>query len=613
MSNIDKQDGHFIGNFACVQCESSDAMALYRKEGDEGAYLDAFCRGASNCGYIKPSVIAEHYDVDNMPAPKVRRKINLQELEKIESEGFFGWKKRGTGAKVAEKYSVHTVVDMEARKLTDRYYKITRAGETVGYKRRMLPKDFSRPVGDVGATSELFGQSVFEKGQRYLCICTGEEDALAVAEALHTVKDGKEYWTPVVSVTCGDGAIPKQIKSNFDYINSFEKVILMFDNDESAQAQVEVVARLLNPGKVHIAKLSMKDPCEMMGSGKEGDLRNAFWKAEKFSPIDVCSLGELWDEYENAENVEIMSLPSAFDELSDLMGGGIAAGEVTVIGALTSVGKSTILNLITHHAAFVEGRKTGIIPLESSPKEVIDGMLSIYVEENLALKKHSEKDMVKLKAEFKKMIGNDDKMMVINHHGSFQSADEMLDKCRWMIKAGGCEVVVIDPLQLAVPSNENGVIDNFMDSLLKLAKETNAKIIVVSHMRKPKDDNPHSVSEYDLKGSASINQVAFNTILLSRDKISSDKMVKNSTKVTLVKCRRTGGTGDGGWLYYDALSAKLKAGSDPYAQADMAIFEPEAGDMQKPERVANDNFDDKPTEAPWDVADEKSEEDEQLF
>lgn len=591
----DKTDGIFLGNFACVSCESSDAMSLYRKEGDDGPYLDAFCRGASACGYIKPSVIEEHYDVNNMPAPKVRRKINLQEIEKIESYGFYGWKKRGTGAVVAEKYGVHTVVNPEARKLTDRYYKITREGETVGYKRRILPKDFSRPVGDVGATSELFGQSVFEKGQRYLCITTGEEDCLAVSEALHTVKDGKEFWTPVVSVTCGDGAIPKQIRANFDYINSFEKVILMFDNDESAQKQVEVVARLLNPGKVHIAKLSMKDPCEMMGAGKENDLRNAFWKAEKFSPVDVCSLGELWSEFENSVEDDIIGLPPEFSELAEMMGGGPAAGEVTVIGALTSVGKSTILNNIVYHAAFKENRKAGLMYLESSPKEIVRSMLSIHMEENLSLRKHSEMDMKKLRTQFMEMVGDDSKIMTVNHNGSFRSVDEMFDKIRWLVKAGGCEMVVIDPLQAAVPSNENSVIDNFMDNLLKLAKETSASIVVVSHMKKPDDDKPHGVSEYSLKGSSAINQIAFNTLLLSRDKVSNDKNIQNSTKLTLVKCRRTGITGNAGWLRYDPTSAKLKAGEDPYTQADISMFEQEVGDMVRPESTPNDDFDFKTT------------------
>lgn len=193
------------------------------------------------------------------------------------------------------------------------------------------------------------------------------------------------------------------------------------------------------------------------------------------------------------------------------------------------------------------------------------------------------------------MVGKDDKMMVVNHHGSFQSPDEMMEKCRWLVKAGGCELLVIDPLQAAVHSNENGVIDSFMDSLLKLAKETRAAIIVISHMRKPDDDKPHGVSEYSLKGSSSINQIAFNTLLISRDKVSDNQKIKNTTKLTLVKCRRTGMTGNAGWLNYDSTSAKLKAATDPYIEADLGVFEQEVGEMQKPDTTPNDDFDFKTT------------------
>jgi len=102
-----------------------------------------------------------------------------------------------------------------------------------------------------------------------------------------------------------------------------------------------------------------------------------------------------------------------------------------------------------------------------------------------------------------------------------------------------------------------------MDRLLKLSKETDVSIIVVSHMRKPSLTNPHNVNEYDLKGSGSINQIAFNTILLSRDKMAEDEYARNSTQVQVVKCRRTGITGSAGWLYYNGLTGRLERGEKP--------------------------------------------------
>ena len=89
-------------------------------------------------------------------------------------------------------------------------------------------------------------------------------------------------------------------------------------------------------------------------------------------------------------------------------------------------------------------------------------------------------------------------------------------------------------------------------------------------MRKPDGKDPHAVSEYDLLGSSSINQIAFNTILISRDKMAEDPIKKNATKLHLVKCRRTGETGAAGWLRYDVDTTHMYPMSNPY-EADDAL------------------------------------------
>ena len=153
--------------------------------------------------------------------------------------------------------------------------------------------------------------------------------------------------------------------------------------------------------------------------------------------------------------------------------------------------------------------------------------------------------------------------MFVDHQGSIRT-EEIFDKFNYLAKAEGCDIVIIDPIQAGVNSSDNSAIINFMDTLLKFAKETDTCVIAVSHMRKPLTENPHAVSEYDLLGSSSINQIAFNTILLSRDKMADDPIKRNATKLQLVKCRRTGTTGEAGWLRYDNDTTHLYATSNPY-------------------------------------------------
>ena len=133
-----------------------------------------------------------------------------------------------------------------------------------------------------------------------------------------------------------------------------------------------------------------------------------------------------------------------------------------------------------------------------------------------------------------------------------------------MIKGLDCDIIIIDPLQAGVKSNENKAIDDFMDRCLKMIKNTEVSMIIVSHMRQPPQGRgPHAVDEYDLKGSSSINQIATNTILLSRDKLAEDDYARNCTQVQLVKCRRTGRTGVAGWLFYENNTSRLVATQAP--------------------------------------------------
>jgi len=217
-----------------------------------------------------------------------------------------------------------------------------------------------------------------------------------------------------------------------------------------------------------------------------------------------------------------------------------------------------MVNEIAYHFWENTGKTIGCAFLEASRGEAIENLLTIQTGHNLSLEDRSNIDFDKLRTD----IITDGRILLLDHQGAVDT-DELFLKLRAMVKGNGCDVLIIDPLQAAVTSNSNETVDDFMDRLLKLAKETDVSIIVVSHMRKPSISNPHNVNEYDLKGSGSINQIAFNTILLSRDKMSEDEYTRNSTQVQVVKCRRTGITGSAGWLYYNSMTGRLERGEKP--------------------------------------------------
>lgn len=564
------ENGELLYHTSCISCSSSDAMAVYKKTSeDDVETIDAFCW---SCHKYFPAEKVEEYGVKEVSNKHKRKEVQV-DFTDIQALPKRGWKGRGIGRPTSVKYGVHTILD-DSLEIVERYYPSTLDGKIVGYKKRTANKDFTA-IGSCKATNELFGQSIFEPGQKYLVITTGEEDAMAFAEVLRSTKDdGTEYWTPCVSVTCGDGSIIKQFKANFEYITSFSKVVLAFDGDESGQRYLEEAARLLSPGKAFIAKFPQgyKDACDLLKAGKGSELKQIFWKAVPFSRVDVLHLEQLWDDFESEDNNVKIPFPPAWSHLNEMMSGGMEKGEITVIGALTSIGKSSLVNNIVYNLIENTRFKVGAMYLEGTKREVVRDLLSLDAGINLRTTNRENLNIEELKKRFFEGLAKKNQFVYVDHQGSI-STDEIFDKLNYLAKAEGCDVIIIDPIQAGVNSSDNGAIIQFMDTLLKFAKETDTCVCAISHMKKPSEDNPHAVSEYQLLGSSSINQIAFNTILISRDKLNDDPVKKSATRLQLVKCRRTGNTGEAGWLRYDHNTTHLFATSNPYLEQEQPTEE----------------------------------------
>lgn len=406
----------------------------------------------------------------------------------------------------------------------------------------------------------LFGQQTCREGGKYITVTEGEIDAMAVSQMF----DGK--W-PVVSLTHGAASAVKNVKENLEWLESFENITICFDNDAAGKKAVQDILPLFSHGKVRIVDLPLKDAGEMLEKGRMKDFISAWWDAKPYRPVDVVSFGDesCWEAFVRRGTEEITPFPEAYGTLNAMMNGGIAAGEVTVIGALTSIGKTTMIYNLLYGMVMESNKKIGAVFLESDKGETVEKIVSLHCGENISLIPANERDNSAYR-EFYDDFKSNEKVYMLDHLGS-SDVDELFSKMRWMVKGMDCDVIILDPLQAAVSSNENKTIDTFMDRCLKLAKETGVSIIIVSHMNKPQAKDAHDVHEYDLKGSGSINQIAFNTILLSRDKMSEDEYTQNCTKVQLVKCRRTGRTGLAGWLHYDMKTSVMSAGSPPEVKA----------------------------------------------
>jgi twinkle protein len=520
------ESSEFLGHQGCNKCGSSDALATY----SDG---HGYC---FNC-------LTHFKEVDGLEAIE----SNIVNYNKpVEMYGTpMAITDRRISLDTVKRYGV-TSDD------TKQYYPYyDKDGKLIGSKvRTVATKDFSTR-GDM-RQNVLFGQQLFKSGGRYVTVVEGELDAMAAYEML-----GSRY--SVVSVSKGAGGAVKDFKQNLEWLEGFENVVICFDNDPAGREAAEKCAQVLSPNKAKIVTLgAFKDASDYLKNNKVRQFTAEWWEAKAYRMTGVITLEDAWGDFIKRGTEEVIPFPGSFGMLNSMLNGGVAAGEITVVGALTSVGKTTMVNEIAYHFWKNTSKTIGCAFLEASNGEAVESLLTVHTGHNLSLEDRKNIDYDQLRTD----IITDGRILLLDHNGAVDT-DELFLKLRAMVKGNGCDVLIIDPLQAAVTSNSNETIDEFMDRLLKLAKETDVSIIVVSHMRKPSLTNPHNVNEYDLKGSGSINQIAFNTILLSRDKMAEDEYARNSTQVQVVKCRRTGITGSAGWLYYNALTGRLERGEKP--------------------------------------------------
>ena len=522
----------FVRHEPCPACGSSDALSRYSDN-------HAVC---FSC---------DHYIHGDGSIPNPNKTKNIRPIEMTGS--ITAIQDRRISQATAKHYGVSCETGADGS-ITKHHYPYFKGTDIVGSKVRTVATKEFYSTGDLGQAG-LFGQQAFNSGGKYITVTEGEIDAMAAYEM--------NGGFPAVSIRSGASSAVKDVKASLEYLESFEQVVICFDNDEAGKKASEAVLSLFSPRKAKVASLPLKDAGDMLKANRIKEYTKCWWSAEAYKPEGVVSLGDasVWDKFVTRGTEEVTPLPASFGSLNAMMNGGIAAGEVTVIGALTSIGKTTMVYNLVHGMYMESSKKIGCVFLEACVGETVEKLLSTYMGSNIADIPVADRDYDLYNKKYLEMAESD-KLHILDHQGALE-ADELFSKMQYLVKGLDCEVIILDPLQAAVMSNDNGVIDGFMDKCLKLAKNTGVSIIIVSHMRKPNAKDPHDIGEYDLKGSGSINQIAFNTILLSRDKMTDDDYARNCTKIQLVKCRRTGRTGVAGWLYYENTTSRLVATEAP--------------------------------------------------
>lgn len=404
---------------------------------------------------------------------------------------------------------------------------------------------------------ELYGEHLWaNRNKKIITITEGEKDMASYLEAC-------DMKFPCVSVPNGASNAAKDIKRRLEWLSQYDKIVLMFDNDEAGEKALEECLPLFPAGKVAVAPLpeEFNDANDMLVEGNKNDLKWIAHNAVPWSPDEVIGGDDLLQEILHAPPKE--SIPYPYPKLQELTRG-CRTGELVTICAGTGVGKSEIVRQIAFNLRMEHEEKIGYVALEESATTSALDFMGLELGERLRLTR-AEKTDEELTALYDKVIGRGDNEMVrfYKHFGSLEST-KLLSRIRFMVQGYDCTTIVLDHISIAVSgqesNNERKDIDVLMTNLRSMVEELGVRCIIVSHLKRLQDGSHEEgarVKLSHLRGSGSIAQLSDLVLGAERDQQSAKS--GNLTQLRVLKNRWTGQVGAADVLEYDHQTGRLTA------------------------------------------------------
>lgn len=466
---------------------------------------------------------------------------------------------------ICERYGVRSVINSETGQIDGVLYPYyDKDNNLKGYKVRTLPKEFSYR-GD-GKDLGLFGQQRFKPKGKVLIITEGEDDTLAMAELL---KDKREF--PIVSIQSGadaNGTVDKKIKAQYDFVASFDKVIIAMDNDDPGKATAKGLGDWL-AGATTVKILNYPDGIKDAGDLLElEDGTDILWKcfteAKEYSPEGIVDGRDI--DLQALKKSPQKGYTTPYPGLDDKLKG-LRKGELTLFTAGSGIGKSTITREIGYHLVREHGLTVANIMLEEPTEKSILGYIAL--DNNVPLSNlWMNRSIIPDEAFDKsgKELINNGHNHFLQHFGSL-SVEKLMNYMRFYARGKDVDFIILDHVSMVISgsqtTNERKEIDLLMTELAAFCNETGVGVIAVSHLKRKNTNGGKDkalneggqVSLTDLRGSGGLEQLSWSVVALERNQ--QDEAESNFSTMRVLKNRMFGFTGQCGKLHFNPETGRL--------------------------------------------------------
>lgn len=253
--------------------------------------------------------------------------------------------------------------------------------------------------------------------------------------------------------------------------------------------------------------------------------------------VDVVreAIGEIEQAFANVG--ECTGISSGFPAL-DRLTTGFHRGDMTVLAARPSMGKTSLAMTIAEHIAIDQDIPVAIFSLEMTAVSLMKRILSSRSEvdgHNILTGKLTERDIISLTAASGKVVSSP----LFIDETAHMSIAGFSSRARRMVARHNVKMIIVDYMQLMSAKADSRVqeVTKISNGLKMSAKELNVPILVLSQLSRGVEQQNRTPRLSDLRDSGSIEQDADVVALLHRPDSS------NSIVEVMVQKHRNGPTG----------------------------------------------------------------------
>jgi twinkle protein len=553
-----------IGDTACPACteKGRDRTGNHLMLFDDGG---AYC---NRCGYSEGK--------GTFTQPKVRfseeksdEQIQTEIEETREDSTIQHLEDRAIKSHVCKHYGVRVFIsEFDGSTQTARIYPVEslETKELQGFKIKSNEEKSRIWAKGKLKSGALFGSGVIPKKGNKLFITEGEDDALALYQAIYENCDPK--WRnsiAVCSLLYGAGGADKELLNNRETLERFKEIVLCFDMDEVGQEGVRKVCKVLDRNRLLEAKYEKKDANDMVKAGLSKELYFNVLSATKPRPEKIISGNEI--TLEELRKPLKKGIQTIYPLLNGKMRGfryGEGGGELTVFCAGSGMGKTTAARELMYDFNSRYQLRLGHIFLEEQYRKTGQSLIALDNDVPLAALREDPTiiDEEKFELSYNKLVKNG-RTFFMKHFGSLAS-DHLMDHMWHMSAVDGCNVIMLDHISMVVSGQEGSGqgerkdIDVLMTKLAAFCEDSGTSVIAVVHLKRPPDgksfNNGKQISLSDLRGSAAIEQLSHNIIAVEGNQHGDDP---NRRVLRVLKNREWGNIGEADTLNYNPDTGRL--------------------------------------------------------